>query len=97
MAVSGLARVVASLRGSALAKLCDDEGLFEAVGGHGSSERSRTDSQVSPAAWPPSPRRSPDATVVLDPGGRRSVDPVRPYAYATAHSNAAFAAAGCRI
>jgi arsenical pump membrane protein len=97
--VAGLARVVAFLGAVlVLAKLCDDEGLFEAagaamarvrVGSHGLLRKVFVVAATITAAL------SLDATVVLLTPVvlatvRRLRTPVRPYAYATAHlANAA--------
>jgi arsenical pump membrane protein len=97
--VSGLARVVGFLGAVLeLAKLCDDEGLFEAAGG--AMARSSTGShgllrQVFVIAAVITAVLSLDATVVLLTPVvlatiRRLRTPVQPYAYATAHlANAA--------
>ncbi|KLO25731.1 SLC13 family permease [Mycobacterium haemophilum] len=97
--VAGLARVVAFLGAVlVLAKLCDDEGLFEAagaamarvrVGSHGLLQHVFVIAATITAAL------SLDATVVLLTPVvlatvRRLRTPMRPYAYATAHlANAA--------
>ncbi|QUR69147.1 SLC13 family permease [Mycobacterium spongiae] len=97
--VSGLARVVAFLGAVLLlAKLCDDEGLFEAAGAamarasdgaHGLLRQVFMVSATITAAL------GLDATIVLLTPAvlatvRRVRTPVRPYAYATAHlANAA--------
>ncbi|BBX55222.1 Arsenical pump membrane protein [Mycobacterium shottsii] len=97
--VSGLAGVVAFLGAVlVLAKLCDDEGLFEAAGA--AMARSSRSShgllgQVFVVAALITAALSLDATVVLLTPVvlatvRRLRTPVRPYAYATAHlANAA--------
>ncbi|CAM4101555.1 Arsenic efflux pump protein [Mycobacterium basiliense] len=97
--VSGLARVVAFLGAVlVLAKLCDDEGLFEAAGA--AMARASAGSrgllrQVFVIAAIITAVLSLDATVVLLTPVvlatvRRLRTPVRPYAYATAHlANAA--------
>lgn len=97
--VAGLARVVAFLGAVlVLAKLCDDEGLFEAAGA--AMARVRVGShgllrQVFVVAATITAALSLDATVVLLTPVvlatvRRLRTPVRPYAYATAHlANAA--------
>ncbi|MEQ0575050.1 SLC13 family permease [Mycobacterium tuberculosis] len=95
--VSGLARVVAFLGAVLVLLVVRRRSLFEAAGGHGSSEprSSSTDcyGRCSPSR-PPSPRRSVDATVVLLTPVvlatvRRLRTPVRPYAYAAHLANAA--------
>lgn len=97
--VSGLARVVAFLGAVlVLAKLCDDEGLFEAAGAamaRASAESHRLLRQVFAVSAAITAALCLDATVVrLTPvvlaTVRRLRTPVRPYAYATAHlANAA--------
>ena len=97
--VAGLARVVAFLGAVlVLAKLCDDEGLFEAAGAamaRASSGSHRLLRQVFVIAATITAALSLDATVVLLTPVvlatvRRLRSPMRPYAYATAHlSNAA--------
>lgn len=97
--VSGLARVVAFLGAVlVLAKLCDDEGLFEAAGAamaRASAESHRLLRQVFAVSAAITAALCLDATVVLLTPVvlatvRRLRTPVRPYAYATAHlANAA--------
>ena len=92
--VAGLAHVVAFLGAVlVLAKLCDDEGLFEAAGA--AMARARVGSrgllrQVFVIAAAITAALSLDATVVLLTPVvlatvRRLRTPLRPYAYATAH------------
>jgi arsenical pump membrane protein len=97
--VAGLARVVAFLGAVlVLAKLCDDEGLFEAAGAamaRASAGSHRLLRQVFVIAATITAALSLDATVVLLTPVvlatvRRLRSPMRPYAYATAHlANAA--------
>ncbi len=97
--VAGLARVVAFLGAVlVLAKLCDDEGLFEAAGAAMARSSSGPHSllrQVFVIAATITATLSLDATVVLLTPVvlatvRRLRAPVRPYAYASAHlANAA--------
>ncbi|OSC40636.1 SLC13 family permease [Mycobacterium decipiens] len=92
--VSGLSRVVAFLGAVlVLAKLCDDEGLFEAAGAamaRASGGSHRLLRQVFVVSATITAALSLDATIVLLTPVvlaivRRLRTPMRPYAYATAH------------